>query len=142
MCAGMLVLRRRHVLLLRRAHAPRKGYVDVPGGFMEAGETFEGAARRELREETGLSVGAARLFGVYWDRYPLPGFGAFPTINVYFVARWRSGVPRASDDAASAEWAPIASLGGAPRRHAWHHMREMFADLRKGSGGRRTPVPA
>ena len=32
---------------------------------MEPGETFEEAARREVREETGLLVGELKLVGIY-----------------------------------------------------------------------------
>jgi mutator protein MutT len=56
-CAGMIVMKRDQVLVLRRAHHPRKGWLDTPGGFIDAGEGIETAARRELREETGLEAG-------------------------------------------------------------------------------------
>lgn len=44
----------RTVLLGRRAVAPARGAIAFPGGRPEAGETAAQAARRELREETGL----------------------------------------------------------------------------------------
>src|SRR5262249_8016739 len=68
-CAGMIVLKGGAVLTRRRAHPPKIGWLDLPGGFMEAGESLEGAARRELREETGLVLGRVRPLGFYWDRY-------------------------------------------------------------------------
>ncbi|HYM82063.1 MAG TPA: NUDIX domain-containing protein, partial [Candidatus Limnocylindria bacterium] len=55
-CAGMIVVKGDAVLMLRRGHRPRRGYLDFPGGFIESGEAIEGAARRELQEETGLVV--------------------------------------------------------------------------------------
>ena len=131
LCAGMLVLKGDAVLLLRRGHTPRKGCVDIPGGFMDAGETLEAAARRELREETGLRLGPIEPLGSWWDRYHLPGFGAFPTLNVYYFGRWRSGTPVAADDAAGAEWVPLAQVGRRSARFAWRHMRDVFRELRR-----------
>jgi ADP-ribose pyrophosphatase YjhB (NUDIX family) len=130
-CAGMLVLKDDAVLLLRRGHMPRKGYVDVPGGFMDAHERMEQAARRELLEETGLRVGRVEYLGLYLDRYHLRGFGWFPTLNFYFVGRWRSGEPVPGDDAADAEWVPLSSLGSRSARYAWPHMTEVFRDLKR-----------
>ena len=130
-CAGMIVVRDKTVLVLRRGHAPRKGCLDTPGGFIDAGEDIEAAARRELLEETGLKVGPSEFLGVYWDRYYLKGFGYFPTMNFYFLARWRGGEPRASDDAASTEWMPISRLGRTNAVLGFKHMLEVFRDVRK-----------
>ncbi len=131
LCAGLVVVREDSVLLLKRGHRPKRGFVDIPGGFMEARETFEGAARRELLEETGLRLGRVDPLGTYWDTYFLSGFGRFATFNAYFIGRWRSGEPRAADDAASAAWVPIAALGRPNARYAWKHMREVFRDVRR-----------
>jgi len=45
-------------LLLRRSAASKnnKGKWDLPGGKADAGETFDEALRREVAEETGLSI--------------------------------------------------------------------------------------
>jgi len=136
--AGVLVVKRGHVLLLERAHEPRKGCLDVPGGFMEAGETIEAAARRELKEETGLTLGAVEPAGFYWDTYFIRGFGRFPVMNFYFLGRWRQGEPRAADDAATASWVPIGELPGLRKRFAWAHMTPLLRDLarRVRDGGR------
>jgi 8-oxo-dGTP diphosphatase len=126
---GALVLRGDAVLLLRRAAPPRVGKVDIPGGFLDAGEGLVAAARRELREETGLRVGALEFLGFYWDHYALPGFGRFPTMNFYFVGRWWRGTPVGADDAASADWVPLAELPRLRHQFAWAHMPAVFADL-------------
>lgn len=130
-CVGFAVVKAGHLLILTRAHEPRRGWLDLPGGFIEEGESLEAAARRELLEETGLSVGRAEPLGLHWDRYFLRGFGRFPTISFYFVARWRSGEPRAGDDAARAAWVPFARLSRPGLRLAWPHMREVFAEARR-----------
>lgn len=63
---------RRRLLLVERADTADWG---LPGGFMEPGESFEDAGRREVLEETGLRIGRMRLLGVfsgpeYFYRYP------------------------------------------------------------------------
>ena len=130
-CAGMVVIKHGSLLMLRRAHLPRIGRLDLPGGFLEAGEGIEAAARRELREETGLVVARAEWLGLYWDRYYLRGFGYFPTMNFYYWARWRRGEPVAADDAASAEWVPLSALKRRDARYSWKHMEQVFRDLRR-----------
>jgi ADP-ribose pyrophosphatase YjhB (NUDIX family) len=51
----LLALRQRgHIILIRREKAPYKGLLALPGGKLEEGETPMEAARREMREETGL----------------------------------------------------------------------------------------
>ncbi len=139
-CVGTLVVRGGDLLVLVRGHRPRRGFLDLPGGFLEAGEDLATAARRELREETGLTVGAMRPFGLYWDEYPLDGFGRFPTLNFYWLARWRRGVPKAADDAAEARWVPLAEFRRARALFAWAHMRIAVRDLAATLAGR--PAPA
>jgi ADP-ribose pyrophosphatase YjhB (NUDIX family) len=129
--AGMLVVKGDRVLLLERAHAPRVGFLDIPGGFIEAGETIEAAARRELREESGLTLGRVESLGFYWDTYFIRGFGRFPVMNFYFAGRWRRGEPMAADDAASAAWIPLGSLPRLRKRFAWAHMTALLGDLRR-----------
>jgi 8-oxo-dGTP diphosphatase len=61
---GILVMRRGRVLLGRRRGSHGAGYYAAPGGHLEFGESFEAAARREVREETGLEITALRLLSV------------------------------------------------------------------------------
>lgn len=55
------------VVLIKRKNDPFKGKWAIPGGFVEYGETVENAARREVKEETGLEVELEDLVGVYSD---------------------------------------------------------------------------
>ena len=44
------------VLIARRAKPPLKGVWSLPGGHVEWGEALRDAARRELKEETGIEA--------------------------------------------------------------------------------------
>ena len=53
------------ILLLRRAVQPGFGAWDLPAGYLDPGESFEVAARRETLEEAGIDVELVGLAGVY-----------------------------------------------------------------------------
>ena len=59
---------RLNVLVVDRALEPFKGEAALPGGFLLAGEQTMDAARRELAEETGITVDAASLIGPVINR--------------------------------------------------------------------------
>lgn len=58
-----VVVRNGEILLVRRAIPEGRLMWQFPGGTVEPGETLEDAAKREVSEETGLSVGELRLLG-------------------------------------------------------------------------------
>ena len=60
-------------LVLVRQYRPATGreYVSLPAGYIDEAESPEEAARRELREETGLEATQFRLIG---QLDPLPGY--------------------------------------------------------------------
>ena len=63
------VTRGREILLARRAHGATAFY-SVIAGFVEAAETLEAAAAREIAEEVGLRVRNLRYFGSQPWPYP------------------------------------------------------------------------
>lgn len=63
---GCLVLNAEgKVLLARRGIEPRKGYWNLPAGFMEIEEGVEEGALREVIEETGAQVKIEKLHTIY-----------------------------------------------------------------------------
>jgi 8-oxo-dGTP diphosphatase len=109
----------RPVVLIERGHPP-PGFA-LPGGFVEFGETVEEAARREVREETGLDIRIVALLGVYSDPARDP---RGHTVSVVYVARAR-GEPVAGDDAAGV----LVADAAAPPPLAFDHGR-ILADYR------------
>jgi len=108
---GVVCLRGDEVLLIRRATPPLLGAWSLPGGRIEWGERAADAALRELMEETGVE---AELAGLVEVADGLFGGGPVPErhyVLIEFAAHWRSGEPRAGDDAAAAAFHPLAGLG-------------------------------
>ena len=91
----------RRVLLVRRRNEPFKGEWALPGGFVEIGETVEDACRREVREETGISLGPVSLIGVYSDPHRDP---RGHTCSVAFASQATVTTLLPGDDAADAGW--------------------------------------
>jgi 8-oxo-dGTP diphosphatase len=99
------------VLLVERASAPFAGLWSLPGGLIEPGETAEDAARREVREETGLAAGIVGLTDVH-DVILRRDDGmlqAHFVLATYF-GRPGSGYPRAGSDAHDARFVALADL--------------------------------
>lgn len=65
MIVGCLVQYKGGILLAKRGIEPRKGYWNLPCGFMENEETIEQGAVREVLEETGLEVDIQVLHTVF-----------------------------------------------------------------------------
>jgi len=83
------------VLWIRRAKEPGKGKLAMPGGFVDAGETLESAARREVEEEIGLTLDRLEYVTSAPNRYCFREM-VYDVIDVFFHARVREG----------AEWSP------------------------------------
>jgi len=96
------------VLLIQRALDPYKGHWALPGGFVHEEESVDEAARRELREETGLrDVFLEQLytFGAP-KRDPR---GRVVSVAHYALVRLGDHRAKAATDAKAASWHPVRS---------------------------------
>ena len=90
-----------HFLLARRKFDPFKGYWDIPGGFLELGESLEDCLRRELREELEIEIRIMESLGSCPDVY---GEDLSPTINIFYLATIVEGIPTAKSDVSEVQW--------------------------------------
>lgn len=113
LAVSVAVMRGRRILLVKRGRAPAKGLYAFPGGRVEAGETLEQAARRELLEETGVAGRAlAPLTTIHIPPSPQEGAPAYDL--TVFVCRDSNGEPVAADDADEAAFFDRAELVALP----------------------------
>lgn len=107
---------RGHVLLIRRARAPGKGLLAVPGGFIEARETVWQSCLRELVEETHCSLPEPALRAALqqvrvFDHPDRSQRGRTLTHAHYFdLGDAPFPTVQADDDAQAVEWVPIDRL--------------------------------
>src|SRR5690606_14198320 len=81
-----------------RGVEPHYGELDLPGGFIDPGETAEDAVARELAEEVGLKVKEAQYMASAPNEYVFKGYSVF-TLDLGFrvIAESVSGL-KAMDD--------------------------------------------
>ncbi len=85
------------IVLIERLNPPH-GWA-LPGGFVDYGESYENAAHREAKEETGLDVTELQQFHTYSE----PGRDPRQhTASTVFIGK-AVGPPMAGDDAGKAE---------------------------------------
>jgi len=112
---GILLIRDKTLLLVKRKYEPDLGYWSIPGGHLDLGEKVEVSAVREAFEETGFKVKVSRLAGII-DKIMYDNEGKieyhYVLIN-YFVEQIEGDEnqpPKAADDALDARFVPFEQL--------------------------------
>ena len=103
--AAVLILdEQERLLLLKRSD---NGCWGPPGGAVEPGEVVETAARREVREETGLELGELELFGVFSGPelfYRYPSGDEVHNVTIAYWARLDAGQVQLNEEHTAWNW--------------------------------------
>jgi 8-oxo-dGTP diphosphatase len=112
---GAIVFRDDEVLLVKRANPPGRGLWAIPGGRVKLGETLKEAARREVKEETGISIRPKEPMYVF-DVIERDDEGGirFHYVIVDLLADYLSGEPTPGTDASEARWVSSGKLKALP----------------------------
>lgn len=109
---GVMLLKDRKILLGKRHEDPKKADSDLhyegtwtmPGGSLEFGESFEQGAKREVKEETGMTLKDAKVICVNNDKNE---YAHFVTIGI--LSKNFSGTPKVMEPDEITEWKWFAS---------------------------------
>lgn len=122
----------RKLLWVRRNIEPRRGFWELPGGFMELGETLRGAAAREILEEAGVYIRPDSL-----QLYLLATLGVMDEVHVLFRASLDTSRLAPGPEVLDAAWfeereAPWQALAFPQTEKG---LRLFYRDLRANSPG-------
>jgi 8-oxo-dGTP diphosphatase len=98
------------VLLIKNKFPPYEDRFALPGGRMHNNETPEHAVARELREETGVADVFLKPYRAYGAVDRDPRSRVVSLAYLAFIDSERFTL-RASDDAKSSDWVPVADIG-------------------------------
>lgn len=84
------------VIFERRAKEPRKGFLALPGGFVDQDESAENAAVRECLEETGITPDRITYIASFPNTYEYKNI-TYKTCDMFFAASFEEGAPSTGD---------------------------------------------
>lgn len=101
--AGVLVYRDNGEIFLMRSRKWADKWV-IPGGHVEFGEKAEDAARREIKEETGMDISDVEFSGMMDGIFPPEFHKRRHFVYLHFIARKASGEVNLNDEAEEYKW--------------------------------------
>ena len=98
------------VLFEVRGKEPRRGFLALPGGFVDPDESAEDAAKRECTEELGAKIGDVKYLCSYPNTYLYKNI-TYKTCDLFFTAALRSGedFQREEKEVTDVVWKSVAS---------------------------------
>jgi len=114
------------ILLIQRGYEPFKGSWAIPGGFINADESLEQGALRELKEETGVSDVFLEQLYTFGDVHRDPR-RRIVTVAYYALVNLRDHTIKAATDASNAAWFGVDDIP----KLAFDHARIVETALRR-----------
>jgi bifunctional NMN adenylyltransferase/nudix hydrolase len=115
-----------HLIVVRRGGVPGAGLLALPGGFLRSDERIQDGMLRELREETRIKMPREelrrRIVGSRVFDHPGRSQRGRVITHAFHIDLGMGELPeiKGSDDAASAQWMPLADV--------WHKEDQFFED--------------
>jgi ADP-ribose pyrophosphatase len=106
---GALIFNPEGKLLLCRSHKWENKYV-IPGGHIELGERMEDALKREILEETGLTVYDIKLIGLKESIFSDTFYKKKHFLFIDYVCRTGSSDVTLNDEAEEYIWADLTQI--------------------------------
>lgn len=104
-----VVLRDNKLLMVRRREEPFKDTWDLPGGYMNGGESPEETIRREIPEELGLKAATVTFMRV------VPGSASwkgqlFPVVSFFYLTELAGDTISLNEENSEYEWVALENL--------------------------------
>jgi 8-oxo-dGTP diphosphatase len=97
------------IMLIRRAENPFADCWSIPGGFLKAGESLEAAARRVLREKTGMQNVYMEQLYTFGEPNRDPRTRVI-TVTYFALIPWKNLAQPESSKVADLTWVPVNHL--------------------------------
>lgn len=113
------------ILLVKRRFSPKKGYWDLPGGFIDFKEKADEALKREVKEELNIEIEKINFLDTYIGFYPYKGINYQPLSLIFYkmISEDQLKNIKPADDVSSFKFFPKNKI-------PWKRLA--FIDIKKG----------
>ncbi len=116
------------IVMFRRNRDPHRMKLGLPGGFVDLGESLDQALRREVREETGLSIERFKYLSSHPNHYDYRGM-RYVVTDAFFSVKVPSLDNLVRQESEVAEFLVVDPATVDPREMAFESNRQALADF-------------
>lgn len=125
---GVFVWKNGKFLMGERKGTHGTGTWSVPGGWLEFGESWEEAAKREVLEETGMEITNVQFVALTNNIFKNE---SIHSLTIWLKSDWVSGEPTIlePDKFAGQQWRDFSTLPSPLFEPCWHELRKNMPEL-------------